>query len=421
MQPSTEYRSTTSASAPDLPPALLFGCGLTLVGVMRTLGRAAIPFYVVGSTKGFHTRSRWYRHLETDPFELRPEQLAGYLRELPLRRAVLMPCSDDWAQAVANLPTELQHRFPAPLPGSSALDTMTDKWRFAQFLSQHGIPHPATELLRSRHEAELVAVDRWRGKILKPISSVEFVWQHGVKGFLVGNPAEAIAALNKISFPILLQEYIPGPPTASFFLDAFVDRRGRMLACFARQRLRMHPDKLGNSTLMESIPLRRVQAAREILDRIIAAAAYRGILSAEFKYDYRDECYKIIEINSRPWWYIEFAARCGVDIPALAYRDALGMAVSPVESYQVGRRCVFLADDCRAYRHLRRSGTLNLWSWVKSWLRADDALFELSDPKPFLTLAMQTVRRAPRAPRQAPASLRAEAGHPREADTVLVK
>ncbi len=388
---------------------------------MRTLGRAGIPFYVVGTTTGFHTNSRCYRTLNADPFSLQPDQLAAYLKQLPLSNAVLVPCADDWARAVANLPTELQNRFARTTPGSAALETMADKWRFAQFLSQHKIPHPATELLRSRQHAELLASGEWKGKILKPISSVEFVCKHGLKGFLLGGQVEADVAVSKVEFPILLQEYIPGPPTASFFLDAYVDRRGRMLACFARQRLRIHPEKLGNSTLMESIPLQRVAAARQILDDIVAATAYTGILSAEFKYDHRDALYKVIEVNPRPWWYIEFAARCGVDICAIAYRDTLRMTVAPVESYQVGRRCTFFAHDCRAYRRMQRSGEISLWSWIRSWLGADDALFEFSDPMPFLALVVETMRRRRHGIGKAPAVLRSPAEPPRRTETAFVK
>ncbi len=418
VQPDTNYPPFTRAFSRELPPALLFGSGLTLVGVMRAFGRAGVPFYVAACPPGFHTHSRWYRTCGPDPANPRPDQLCAYLHKLPLNRAVLVPCSDDWAQAVANLPADLRNRFAVIVPCASAVETMVDKWRFAQFLTQQGIPHPATELLCSKSQVELLAPGRLQGQILKPISSVEFVSKHGLKGFLLDNQADACRAISKVEFPILLQEYIPGPPTASFFLDAFVDRQGRVAACFARRRLRIYPNKLGNSTLMESIPLQSVPAARDILNRIIAAAEYRGILSAEFKYDHRDGLCKIIEINPRPWWYIEFAARCGVDICALAYCDALGMTISPVESYRVGQRCVFFLNDCRAYRHLRRLGMLNLWSWMKSCLRAEDALFQLSDPMPFLALAMQIIRGNPRGTIATTASQLEHAAPP---NTVLAK
>ena len=36
--------------------------------------------------------------------------------------------------------------------------------------------------------------------------------------------------------------------------------------------------------------------------------------------------FKILEINARPWWYVELASRCGVDVCTMSYRDAFGSA-----------------------------------------------------------------------------------------------
>jgi hypothetical protein len=66
----------------------------------------------------------------------------------------------------------------------------------------------------------------------------------------------------------------------------------------------------------------------------------------------------------------------------MAYLDALGLPVEPVHEYKVGRRCVFLPHDLIAYRDLRRDGGLGLWSWVRSWLGREGALFAWDDLGP---------------------------------------
>jgi hypothetical protein len=65
-----------------------------------------------------------------------PAELANYLSQLPLPRAVLIPCSDDWTKAVAELPETLRERFPASISPASVIHTMIDKWRFAEMLQQ---------------------------------------------------------------------------------------------------------------------------------------------------------------------------------------------------------------------------------------------------------------------------------------------
>jgi predicted ATP-grasp superfamily ATP-dependent carboligase len=165
-------------------------------------------------------------------------------------------------------------------------------------------------------------------------------------------------------------------------VDGFVDRAGRLNATFARRRLRMHPPDFGNSTYMVSVARDRVADAIATIQRLVERVGYRGIFSAEFKYDDRDGLFKILEVNARPWWYVEFAARCGVDVCSMAFRDALGLRAKPAGAYRVGRACVFPYYDYGACRELSRQGQLSLWEWARSWLMAEQPVFRWSDPLP---------------------------------------
>jgi predicted ATP-grasp superfamily ATP-dependent carboligase len=109
---------------------------------------------------------------------------------------------------------------------------------------------------------------------------------------------------------------------------------------------------------------------------------YRGVFSAEFKRDERDVEYRILELNTRPWWYVEFAARCGVNVCAMAYRDAQGLDVEKVTSYAVGRRCVFPYYDFYACSALRRAGRMSLRAWVSAWVGATQPVLTWRDPMP---------------------------------------
>jgi predicted ATP-grasp superfamily ATP-dependent carboligase len=133
---------------------------------------------------------------------------------------------------------------------------------------------------------------------------------------------------------------------------------------------------------MVSVARDRVADAIATIQRLVERVGYRGIFSAEFKYDDRDGLFKILEVNARPWWYVEFAARCGVDVCSMAYRDALGLPVEPGGAYHVGRACVFPYYDYGACRELSRQGQLSLWAWARSWLTAEQPVFRWSDPLP---------------------------------------
>jgi D-aspartate ligase len=297
---------------------------------------------------------------------------------------VLIPCSDDWARAVASIPQSLQNRFFVSGPSLEIVDTMVDKWKFSKLLDEAGVVHPKTRLIERVDQMQQWPDETFHGAFLKPLSSAEFARRHGVKGFTVDSRAEAIALLGLLDLPVMLQEYIPGPPSCHYFVEGFRDYTGTIRGMLARQRLRMFPLDLGNSSLMISVALDVVAPAVEDITRLLERLSYRGVFSAEFKKDPRDGQFKILEVNARPWWYVEFAARCGIDVCVMDYRDALGLPIQTVPEYQVGRRCMMFAIDMLAFHAQRGHEGITLGSWMESLRNADDALFSARDPLPAL-------------------------------------
>jgi D-aspartate ligase len=387
--------SRASATTPVL--VLGGGLGLTTLGVIRTLGRAGIPAYVVADAKGLAHRSRWFRASPAPADAPDPERdLPGYLEALPFQRAVLMPCSDGWARLAARLGSELADRFPSSMPPASRLEQLLDKGHFAAALDAAGVPHPRTKELACASDLAAFPDDAFVGSFLKPRNSQRFFSRFDVKAFRVrgrDDATELMKSVDAAGLLVLFQEYIPGPATNHVFVDGFVDRAGQTRAVFARRRLRMFPVDFGNSSYMVSIARDEVAGAIEAVQRLLAHIGYRGIFSAEFKFDDRDGLFKILEVNARPWWYVEFTARCGVDVCTMAYRDALGFDVEPAGPYRIGRRFVYPYYDLGACRELRRRGELSLWSWVGSWLASEQPVFRWGDPLPGVLSTMRGVGR----------------------------
>lgn len=368
--------------AEDTPPALILGGGfLWCLSMIRSLGRRGIPVFVTGTRGHFVSYSRWHREARAGWGEPpTPETLRDYLTALPVDRMVLIPPTDEWALAVARLPAELAARFPSSLAPLDSLEALIDKARFAAVLEELGVPHPRTVRLGRL----ALPADVFANAFLKPCDSMAFRRRFGVKGLHFTTPAEAMARAAEVreaGLDVLLQEYVPGPPSHHFMVEGFVDRTGRVCGRFVRQRLRMHPPDFGDSTYMVSVSVDRVRPAVESLDRLLAYLSYRGVLEAEFKYDARDGEFKLLEVNARPWSFIGFAALCGVDFTAMAYRDALGLAVEPVHRYEPGRHCVVGLDRSACWALFRR-GQLGWGAWLRSWLGARQMLFEWADPLP---------------------------------------
>ncbi|HKW90813.1 MAG TPA: ATP-grasp domain-containing protein [Methylomirabilota bacterium] len=376
-------------------PALILGgdflWGLSMV---RSLGRRGIPVYVTGTRGHFVSYSRWHRAAPAGwGAPPTPATLCDYLTALPQQDMVLIPPTDEWALAVAGLPAPLAARFPSSLPSPDTLDALIDKGRFATVLDELGVPHPRTVPVGPKDDRDRLPAEAFANAFLKPCDSQAFRRRFRVKAWHFKTPAEArarAAEAQEAGLEMMLQEYVPGPPTDHYMVEGFVDRTGRVCARFVRQRLRMHPPDFGDSTYMVSVPLERVQPAVESLDRLLAHLAFRGVFEAEFKYDARDGEFKLLEVNARPWSFIGFAALCGVDFAAMAYRDALGLPVVPQHEYPAGRYCIVGADRfaCRA---LRREGQLGVAEWLRSWLGARQLLFAWDDPAPALARLLRHV------------------------------
>jgi D-aspartate ligase len=373
-------------SAPRERPALILGgrwlWGLSMV---RSLGRRGVPVYATGTRDSFVARSRWHRATPAEWGEPpSPATLPDYLARLPAPGLVLIPTTDDWALAVAHLPPPLAARFPSSLPPRESLEVLIDKGRFSAVLARLGVPQPRTVCVQPGDDWARLPPEAFADAFLKPRDSQAFRMRFGVKARHFRTPAEAIALATearRAGLEVMLQEYLPGPPSHHYMVEGFVDRTGRVCGRFVRQRLRMYPPDFGDSTYMVSVPLARVASAVASLDRLLPHLSYRGVFEAEFKLDPRDGQFKLLEVNARPWYFIGFAADCGMDFCAMAYRDALGLPVEPQEAYPVGRHCVVGSDRFACWALYRR-GELGAWAWLRSWLGARQMLFAWDDPAP---------------------------------------
>ena len=223
---------------------------------------------------------------------------------------------------------------------------------------------------------------------LKPADSYAFQRRFGRKAFRFSTPEEAesqVAQALDAGLEVLVQEYLPGPPDAHYFVDGFVDRTGTTRARFARRRLRMWPADFGNSSALVSVPPGEVAPALATLDALLPAVGYRGTFSAEFKRDPRDGDFKILEVNARAWKFVDFAAGCGVDVCFLSWRDALGLPVETVGSYRVGATCVDAYFDRVPCLEEHRRGDLGLVEWARFWLGSRKITFAWDDPRPGLS------------------------------------
>jgi predicted ATP-grasp superfamily ATP-dependent carboligase len=374
-------------------PALVLGGGITGLGVLRILARARIPSLLLAGADDLAFQSRHARPVPgTGGHDAARADLGTWLSHAPLERAVLIPCSDHWVSIVARLPDHFEGRFPASVPQPDALEAALDKSRFAALLARLRIAHPRTWPVATVTDLEALPGDAFTNAFLKPRDSQAFFARYGVKGFWVKNPDEAARRLGELKgagLSVQLQEYVPGPPTSHVFIDGFADRTGTVRALLARRRLRMFPTDFGNSTSMVTIPLREAEGAVDAVCALVEALGFRGVFSVEFKQSAADGRWHALEMNARPWWYVDYAARAGIDVIRLLWLDAQELPVDDLGDYQIGRRCVYPYYDLFAVR----AGGGGVGTWLASLPGADQPVFRLSDPGPSWREARAFLRR----------------------------
>ena len=365
---------------------LVFGSGLTTLGTIRLLASAGLKPFVVSDTPGFVAKSRWYRPAPPSASSEDPkENLGAWLDGLTLERAILLACSDEWVLRVARCADAFRTRFPTSVSSARVLETLIDKWRLSAVLSELGLPHPRTTALDPGTNLANIPDSALAGAFIKPRDSTKFFRKFQVKGFHVTSRADLarrLDELSKLGIAVELQEYIPGPPSNYFYVEGFIDSAGQLSALFTRQRLRMDPPDFGNSTLFKSIHPSVIPDAVETVTRLLKHLRFRGIFSVELKRDERNGVCRLIEVNARPWWYIEFAGQCGLNLTAMHVADALGERVEPVNEFTVGKTCVYPSYDYHACKSMRASHQLTIREWAASWLTSTQPVARWSDPMP---------------------------------------
>jgi predicted ATP-grasp superfamily ATP-dependent carboligase len=355
------------------------------------LAAAGYDPLVVSDSPGIAGRSRWYRAAPKSKSTARPEaDLPAWLSGLPVERAVLLPCSDDWMLNVAACADQVRDRFPTSVSSHAVLETLIDKWQLARVLADLRLPHPRTIPLDSTTDVADIPDSALEHGFIKPRDSASFFQHFGVKAFHVSSREDLAAKLADTAgrnLAVELQEYVPGPARNHFYVEGFIDRGGQVRAVFTRQRLRMSPPDFGNSTLFESVLPSVIPDAVETVTTLLTHLKFRGIFSVELKRDERDGICRLIEVNARPWWYVEFAGQCGVNVASMYVSDALGEPVASVDTFRVGMSCVYPYYDYFACRAMRKSGELSMTQWAKSWLTATQPVLRWNDPLPAMAAA----------------------------------
>lgn len=361
------------------------------LGIIRAFGERNIPVYQVVFGSETPTKSRYckqvFRLADYQDLQQNSDAVPEFLRiHAALKsKAFLLPTSDNAVLLISKIRSDLRDYFYIPVADHPTVKSLVEKHLFYELLKKYKISHPRTFSLTEAN------IERLRtGKeisfpiLLKPANSQEFSKVYSAKCFQVDSWRvfeKYVQALVKSGIHAFIQEYIPGNTIYMYY--AYFDATSTPLAVVGYDKVRQYPPDFGSGSYCV------LNLRKEVIDPIndfLRSIHYVGIAEPELKFDYRDNTYKLLEINARTSTQNRLPAKAGLDMEFIAYQD-LVYGRKPTQAPKVNRpvKWVDLAIDLPCAYRMIQSGQLTWRKWFSSILGVNvEARFSFRDPLPFL-------------------------------------
>jgi predicted ATP-grasp superfamily ATP-dependent carboligase len=339
-------------------PAIVLSTGTAALGVIQSLGRRGVPVIGLYQDESEVGRSSSYlQEALSAPHPDREEQaFVEFLHGLAPRfeGGVLIPCADGPLGALARHKADLSRHFRVACPEPDTARAVLEKSLTYEAALQVGVPAPRTLVLESDAQVEREARNVLYPCIVKPVTGHEYSRRFLKKMVLASNAAELMAAWREADaagYEMMLQEFIPGPDGNGVNYNAYF-WEGKPLVEFTATKIRGAPPQIGSPRVVRS---EHVPAVLEPGRRLLESLGYSGFACTEFKWDARDERFKLMEINGRHNMSSKLAAHCGIDFPWLEYRHRATGELPEGGTYPEGVYWIDIARDVSHSLMYRRS------------------------------------------------------------------
>jgi D-aspartate ligase len=195
---------------------------------------------------------------------------------------------------------------------------------------------------------------------------------------------------------LLIQELLEGGDDCIFDCYGFCDQSGRVVTSATHRRIRQAPPDLGVTSYGE-IPATDTpfdpQELHDNTQKLIDGFDFNGIFGVEWLYESSSSRLFLLDFNARPFSSIGHLADCGLNLAAIAYRDAMGIDQS-VERYPSLQRKLWinLGMDAMTLPKRLQKKQIGLFAWLVSVFAARSfAIFRWSDPLPALVALGRTL------------------------------
>jgi predicted ATP-grasp superfamily ATP-dependent carboligase len=369
------------------PGAIIAGGHYHSLGAARNLAKHGVSVYVVDSSICVAQFSRhvrgFFRAPATDDEAAYCEFFLKLAERPGLGGAILFPSDDESVRIFALHRDALSECYLVTTPPWDVIKYVYDKRLTYRLATQVGVPAPDT--CNPANIGDLDGLDLEFPLVVKPAISTHLSAATKKKAYRANDREELRRYYREMAAimdpgEILIQELIPGRGANLFSYFGFF-RGGKAVAGYCAQRPRQHPMEFGRaSTLAVTVNIPELEALGE---KLLSGIGYSGLAEVEFMYDPKHARFELLDINPRIWGWHTLAIHAGIDLPFLAYADAIGQPVS-VGTFREGVKWVRMTTDILTVVSEMWHGRLTLGGYLKSLRGCKDAVFTLSDPLPAL-------------------------------------
>jgi D-aspartate ligase len=358
------------------------------LGAARNLSHHGVPVCVIGSVTSVARFSRSVCHFSKCPSEPKDEEILDHLVKMAqkccLRGWVLFPTSDEQVRIVAQHRSLLAEHYVLTTPSWETVRVLYDKRLTCTLAREAGIATPRSQVPKTIDQ--LADLDFDFPVVLKPAISTRFMKTTNRKALRADNRQELRSlyeTMVRVIDPseVIVQDFLP-EPSRNLFSFAGYFRKGEPLAGLSVKRTRQLPREFGrSSSFVEAV---EVPELRELSSQLLRTIHYTGLAEVEFMWNEKRARFDLLEVNARLWAWHGLAVAAGIDLPYIAFADALGKNPT-VGAIRPGVRWIRLLTDLRAAAQEILSGTLNLRHYLASFHGPIAfSVFSPSDPLPFI-------------------------------------
>ena len=330
------------------PAALVMNTHITGLAVARSLGRAGVPVVGLDDERGGLGQSS--RHLAglglvPGPTVDDGRALADHLAALGpsfAERPVLVPTNDDWVLALARHRDRLEEHYRYSFAAHDVVQRALEKTSLYRACEALGVAVPRTWYLDASPPEQVAALVPYPC-VLKPDDSRGFYTAFRAKVFVVQDAEEFVrrcAEAAAVGLRLVAQEWVETRPGGFWSVASYVSPDGTARGVFTGRKLEQWPPDFGTSCLADA---RWDPAIAQAGVRVLQELGYSGISEIEFVEDAATGRRLLLDVNTRAWKWIGLPVAAGVDLPLLAYRDAVGEAFDSGPQRD-GVRWTFLRD-----------------------------------------------------------------------------